>query len=407
MTKLTCLILLGVVSSFAQRVRADGANLFASSWSEGKRMDAERALPPTAFFEIPGPATGASGSLIRSEPASEYALPAGVTATRILYYSRTSAGETAISSGVVLVPYGTPPKGGWPVIAWSHGTSGVARACAPSQMRSLFYNWQGLYEYAMLGFAVVATDYAGLGTPGRHAYLDMRSNGSDVIYSVPAAREAVTSLSDKWVVVGHSQGGLSAIGAAEQEAEREDSGYLGAVSLAGASDLEDVIDAGLSANQPVLNGLLMFVVYGFQTAYPDLAVPDILTESAAKQYSVFVTDGCSAASGAFSELPANAVYRFDWKRNSWVQMMLERSRPGMRPARGPLLLVTGGADPMFTSEASLKIAGRLCRAGVRVQRSVYQGLGHDALVFGSMREQIEWIKSRFSGLSAPSNCKST
>src|ERR1700731_492473 len=197
---------------------ADGANLFATTWSEGKQIDADRALPPTSFYESPSRATGGDpGSLIRSEPAQDYSLPAGVTATRILYHTRTSAGEDAISSGVVLVPYGTPPTGGWPVIAWSHGTSGVAQSCAPSRMRSLFYNWEGLYEYVMLGYAVVATDYAGLGTEGRHAYLDMSSNAADVVNSVPAAHAAVPDLSQKWLVVGHSQGGLASLGGAGLE----------------------------------------------------------------------------------------------------------------------------------------------------------------------------------------------
>ena len=99
----------------------------------------------------------------------------------------------------------------------------------------------------------------------------MLSNGTDVIYSVPAARAAVANLSSKWVVVGHSQGGLSALGAAQLEAARDDPGYLGIVALAGASDLEDLIDAALNAGLPVLNGLLAFGVYGFQTVYPQLA----------------------------------------------------------------------------------------------------------------------------------------
>jgi alpha-beta hydrolase superfamily lysophospholipase len=79
-------------------------------------------------------------------------------------------------------------------------------------MTSLFYNWEGLYAYAILGYAVVATDYAGLGTEGRHAYIDMVSHGTDVINSVPAAHAAVSHLSQKWVAIGHSQGGLSALG---------------------------------------------------------------------------------------------------------------------------------------------------------------------------------------------------
>src|ERR1700722_15910247 len=227
----------------------------------------------------------------------------------------------------------------------------------------------------MLGFAVVATDYAGLGTEGRHAYLDMLGNGADVIYSVPAARAAVANLSSKWVVVGHSQGGLSSLGAAQLEAERKDPGYLGAVVLAGASDLEDVIDAGLAAKAPILNGLLAFVVYGFQKSSPQLA--------------------------------ADGMYRPDWKTDSSVQVMLERGRPGIRRARGPLLFVTGGADPMFTARASKTVSERLCHSGERVQRSVYPGLGHDPLVYGSLSEQIKWITGRFSGAPAPNNCDST
>ena len=398
----------GIAVLICQHAFAVGADLFATSWNEGKRIDAERALPPTIFYESPAHSSHADdpGTLIRSESAQEYALPSGVTATRILYHTRTSAGVDAISSGVVLVPYGTPPAGGWPLIAWSHGTSGVARSCAPSQMKSLFYNWEGLYEYVMLGFAVVATDYVGLGTEGRHAYLDMLGNGADVIYSVPAARAAVANLSSQWVIVGHSQGGLSSLGAAQLEAARKDSGYLGTVALAGASDLEDLIDAGLAAKAPILNGLLAFVVYGFQTAYPQLEVENVLAGAAIKQYSMFVTDGCSAASGAFVALPADGMYRPDWKQDPSVQTMLERVRPGVRPARGPLLLVTGGADPMFTATASKKVSERLCRSGERVQRSVYPGLGHDPLVYGSLPEQINWIRGRFSGARAPSNCNS-
>src|SRR6202040_1152130 len=177
------------------------------------------------------------GTLVRSELVTDYDLPPGITATRILYHTRTASGKDALASGVVLVPYGPSPKGGWPLLAWSHGTSGVGRSCAPSLMKSMFYNWEGLYEYVMLGYAVVATDYVGLGTSGRHAYLDMLSNGADAVHSVPAAHAAVANLSSRWVAIGHSQGGLSTFGVAQLEAALDDPNYLGALVLAGASDL--------------------------------------------------------------------------------------------------------------------------------------------------------------------------
>ena len=42
------------------------------------------------------------------------------------------------------------------------------------------------------GFAVIATDYHGLGTEGPHEYINKTAQARDVIYSVPAAHAAVT-----------------------------------------------------------------------------------------------------------------------------------------------------------------------------------------------------------------------
>src|SRR5262249_27949617 len=189
---------------FGQQPTTWGANLFAPSLQAGKDLDAQRALSIKPFYRTPTPETPHKpGTLVRAEPATDFALPPGVTATRILYHTRTANNRDTLASGVVLVPYGPPPKDGWPLLAWSHGTTGVATNCAPSLMKSLFYNWEGLYEYVTLGYAVVATDYAGLGTAGRHAYLDMLSNATDVVNSVPAAHAAVPGLSQRWLVIGH------------------------------------------------------------------------------------------------------------------------------------------------------------------------------------------------------------
>ena len=394
-------------AALAQQPSSVGANLFAPSPQLGKTVDAERALPITSFYSHIELKSGAKpGTLVRSEPATNYDLPPGITATRILYYTRTASGKDALASGVVLLPYGRPPKGGWPLLAWSHGTSGVARSCAPSLMKWLFYNWEGLYEYVLMGYAVVATDYAGLGTEGRHAYLDMLSNGTDVIHSVSAAHAAVSTLSEKWLVIGHSQGGLSSLGVAELEGAIKDPNFLGTVALAGASDLEDGIDAVVRARLPVLNGLLGFWVFGAKTVYPELELEDILTSKALAIYNASVNDGCSAASGAFAVLPTGEMLLPGWKNNAQIKQFLARNQPGIRPTYGPLLLVGGGEDILFTESAGGKIFERLCSSGALVQRNLYPGLGHDPVVYGSLRNQLEWIAARFSGESAPSNCPS-
>jgi alpha-beta hydrolase superfamily lysophospholipase len=273
-------------------------------------------------------------------------------------------------------------------------------------MRSLFYNWEGLYEYVMLGYAVVATDYAGLGTEGRHAYLDMSSNAADVVNSVPAAHAAVPDLSQKWLVVGHSQGGLASLGVAELEGEIKDPNFLGTVALAGASDLQDSIHAVLKARVPLLNGLIAFWVYGVKTVYPKLDLKDVLTHQALTLYDASVEDGCSAASGAFTALPTDQILQPGWNDNQYIQQFLARDRPGAQSTFGPLLLVGGGDDPLFTESASRKVFQRLCAAGGQIQRKIYPGLTHDPVVYGSFRDQMDWIGARFAGSPAPSDCSS-
>ena len=165
------------------------------SRSEATTMEGADALALTSFYDPPDPLPPQpAGTLIRSEPFSGYDLPTGASAVRILYYSRARDGRPVPASGVVLIPSGNPPVGGWPVIAWAHGTSGVARQCAPSLMRDLEYADEGLKAMLASGFAVVAPDYAGLGTPGAHEYDNKIAQANDVVYAVPAARAAVSRL---------------------------------------------------------------------------------------------------------------------------------------------------------------------------------------------------------------------
>jgi len=118
-------IALWAVAALAQQPTTFGANLFAPSLHAGREIDAERALPITPFYRSPTPtATAPPGTLVRAEPATDFTLPPGVTATRILYHTQTADNTDTLASGVVLVPHGRHPKDGWPLLAWSHGTSG-------------------------------------------------------------------------------------------------------------------------------------------------------------------------------------------------------------------------------------------------------------------------------------------
>ena len=100
------------------------------------------------------------------------------------------------------------------MIAWAHGTTGAATECAPSVLDD------GLAAGAMFlqdevvdaGWAMVATDYIGLGTYGPHPYLIGQGEGRSVLDAVRAAHELPdVNLADETVLWGHSQGGHAAL----------------------------------------------------------------------------------------------------------------------------------------------------------------------------------------------------
>ena len=137
---------------------------------------------------------------------------------RILYHSRSLRGDDIAVSGFVVAPAGDPPPGGWPLVAFAHGTAGTADICAPShEAEEHIASWGPYLE----GYAVVATDYEGLGTPGLHTYVVGRSEARGVLDSVRAAHNlraidgpgsgSLLPVSDAFVVWGHSQGGHAAM----------------------------------------------------------------------------------------------------------------------------------------------------------------------------------------------------
>ncbi|NKV52800.1 hypothetical protein GS988_23220 [Rhodococcus hoagii] len=97
------------------------------------------AFALTALVPAVASAGGAPADATAGKVQSVEALPAGLGLPgaareyRITYITRDAVGRPAESSGVVFVPQGTPPEGGWPVLSWAHGTVGLGDACAPSR----------------------------------------------------------------------------------------------------------------------------------------------------------------------------------------------------------------------------------------------------------------------------------
>jgi hypothetical protein len=364
--------------------------------ASARRPKTVRSFPLTKFYDTPDPLPpGQPGELIRSAAFDQYDVPMEVSAVRILYHSRSASGADVAASGVVLFPDKKPPAGGWPVIAWAHDLTGVARTCAPSLTRNLQHG-PFLSMYVHLGYAVVATDYTGLGANFRSAFADMASNASDVIYSVPAARRAVPQLGSRWIAMGTGEGALALFGVAEMEHEIQDANYLGSITLSRLADLQDVYESlsDLSYKSP------LFLAYGIQTVYLQFSVNDILTAKALPLYSR-VAQACNETE-AGPELSASEMLKPKWKNNHFVQDYFARNRPGMKPAMAPLLVLSSETDPAITETA--KIVARLCQHGNRVQFEKYPGYDPSRLIGDSVRDQISWIEARFANKPAPNDC---
>ena len=204
----------------------------------------------------------------------------------------------------------TPPKDGWRIVVWAHGTTGVADQCAPSQegLQGTDILLKGLLT---AGYVVVAPDYEGLGEPSgkeAHPFLNVKSEAYSITDAVVAARAYLTSLGVKtngqWMTVGHSQGGQAALGAA-QYASRAKLDYRGTVAIAPASNLGTILVSGekLVENAPLEQKIAMYaqldtytalITAGLRNSTPALTYQDVFkvpTDQIASKADSLCTSG--------------------------------------------------------------------------------------------------------------------
>lgn len=372
-------------------------------------LQAQRAdsLPVAQLYRTPHPFPQLPpGTLIGSQQTDVYDLPGGVRAVRIAYLSRSAEDKPVMATAVVLIPFGEQPPGGWPIIAWAHGTAGVARVCAPSLMKDIYYGWEGLFEYPMVGYAVVATDYAGLGTQGRHQYMSIAAQAHDVIYSIPAARAAVRALGSRWVAVGHSQGGAAVLKVSELEHTLRDPHFLGTVSLAPPTDLYTMWHQHTDAKGEVA-GYLDIIAVGIRAADPTFQPKEMLGKAALAGLPEVRNQACLEAAGALlAHAPMDQLLKSGWADVPAVVRFARVNTPDTTPGYGPILLLQGTADRTIPASLTQQADVKLCRLGDTVQYQTYAGMDHDPLVDASFRDQVRWIAARFAGKPAPTNCAS-
>jgi pimeloyl-ACP methyl ester carboxylesterase len=247
-----------------------------------------------------------------------------------------------------------------------------------------------------MGYAVVATDYAGLGSNVPHQYLVGASQANDVINGLKAARAAIPELGPKWVAVGHSQGARAVIEVALLENDIRDSGYLGAISLApGGGDPSAFLDA---LQQTPYRGYLAFVAFGAKATFPEFAYEEILTPAAVAHMPAAETSGWMGTMATFAwEVAPGQMLKEGWRASDAFSRYTAMSLNIDSPVYQPILLLAGGADTTAPPQTVAAAFNQLKAVGADVVFRTYPGLDHDPLVFGSFRDQLRWVEDRFGG----------
>lgn len=337
-------------------------------------------------------------------------VPWGTRISRIVYRSTSGVDGTPTTvSGAVFVPAGQRPAGGWPLIAYAHGTTGITRDCAPSDRADMFGDLTAVNAFLTSGYAVVTTDYQGLGMrtdAPAHPYLEPATAAYNVIDAVRAARAIEPTIGMSWLVSGASQGGNAAWATAEY-APTYGSGagtLVGAVAMVPLLDATYLTDRAQSGElTPSQRWLYPILVKGVAQGDPQIAPAQHLRGIVADQISVLTS--CSgdksalaakvnsAETSVFTSSSAQAAQRLDARL---AQLALPRTRTEV-----PILAIYGSVDEIIPVDVMEVSLGRGCAEGDSVYRVRREGQGHSlnpGALLGS------WISDRFAGKTAAGNC---
>ena len=344
------------------------------------------------FYTPPDPLPpGAPGDLIRTEPSRLVLEPSGqlgmimADATRIMYRSTDVHGNPMAVTGTYFEPYNDWPGGGpRPLLVYGPGTQGQGDQCAPSRQFNqgihwrpfldLAFNYEELFVSTMVarGFAIVMTDYQGLGTPGLHTYVGRVPQGDAMLDAARAAKRLPdTSLNPDGPLAfwGYSQGGGAAASAAElAPSYAPELNVVGTYAGAPPADLKELFPY---ADGSVLVGAVGYALNSVMTAYPEHAdaIRSKLTPRG-EDMLFKVADQCVA------ETLAKFMFRhlqpyFNEDINQLVNeepfsSLFDEQRLGRFKPNAPVMILSNRFDPLVPWTGANQLGRDWCAQGADV-----------------------------------------
>ncbi|MBJ7339081.1 lipase family protein [Mycolicibacterium sp.] len=374
--------------------------------SDGVQPSGEAQPIATATLDGAGP-----GSLVTAMTMpglSHTAAGRTMESARVTY--RSSFGtkaEPTVVSGSVFTPKGPAPDGGWPVIAFGHGTTGIDEPCALSLSDSLLGQIAAVQTFTAKGYAVAVADYQGLGADGIHPYADSLTAGYNVIDAVRALRSTFKDVSTRWVGWGGSQGG-GAVWAADEQASTyaPELDLLGAIVVSPVADMVGLVDkaqAGTLTNDQ--GPALQLIIESLARLNPDLNRDDYRHGAAAEYW-----DTLSACSGKLVNDRNAAIEKLtpkDFAPTTPEAAQRLRDLIGayalpQRRLSAPLAVEYGGKDTFIDYPWTAAAIERACQLGGVLEWRFSPDKGHSE---GDAAYELQWIADRFAGKRVTNECR--
>jgi len=352
------------------------------------------------------------GLLLNQEPLSPHqSVPGAAVSMRLLYTSTDGIKENApiVVSGALFLPPGQAPDGGWPLLLWSHGTVGIADHCAPTWTGYMPFHQTHLAHWLEQGFAIVASDYQGLGTRGIHPYMATQPEAYSNLDIIRAVQGSDFPVSKKVVLAGQSQGAGAAIATAgywpAYAPELDIRGVVAtgvpyfspeAVRALRHARPRDAVDPKLGYNFLVLS-LLEYVDPAFDAAQhlkPN-ALP--LAREVASECNRDIRKKISQLGLTYNDV-------FETSREMSIEAAYAYMGFPTLTLATPLFIGTGLADVDTPPRMQFQLMKAACSAGTHVSAHTYRSFDHLSVLNHSLKDSVPFAKNAFDGNALPGNC---
>lgn len=406
---LTALALAGFGAAAVQHADASTAQVQKKKKAK-KKVKKKRVKQPRTgpaglrFYKAPKKTPKQHGRLIwQRSVGAPVKLAASKYTKRVLYTSRSPQGKRIAVSGSISIPKGRPPRGGWPLISYGHGTTGIADKCAPSRDRNngpasdlINYTDPQLNDWLRAGYAVARTDYQGLGTPGVHPFLIGKSEGRGILDIVRAARDLDRKISKRFLIAGHSQGGQAALFAASEATKWIPEFRLrGTVSYSPASQLRlQAASLPLLTTPSGLSALAGLIVRGATTQTSAVKPGLIMSDESLALYPQTLSECLTrlAEPDSLGGLAPSTLIRPGADMEPLFQL-LDKQNPAVK-ATGPILLAQGDADQTTFKFLTDTLNGELVDLGNTVDYLTYPGVDHRGVLEAAEADVMEFFRTR-------------